>query len=544
MAVNIQTVSDTGIGDEALFVPWPGYTGTPTPASSVNGINLSSAELAKLAGKKEIRRITEASTGRVIYAHKWWLKCSGSNCTFAFSGADRTVGNNARGQDGDTIIVTATPDEGFMFSSWEDGSTNPVRSVTLGGPTTTGSGHKFISCTCIANTCTVRFYTILQHAIDGSDADFTVEIPKGTTINPAVTAASVTIPGWTLDKWILADYDGSGSVQNPDGTVVINGDTRFRGRWLREYNNLFMEATCTEADGATADDYSFTVILLEDATHSSATSTSGLTFQLPSGGRVGVCDMESVIQHSGSMENHKLILTPTFIIDNQTIDESDRITTNDFVDQPIRTLYKDSDGYIHIETRTTSGLAMAGVDDRRVSPVVSNTATLHVNHNYTAAQYASDWDKNGLTLRPRANYQGFNFHDTSGLFVGGSGNDIWHQCRVLYDHIISSSNEKVWRGGYASGTSASWTRYKRLGGGAKISQNCTLGFANSVDEMIDTSGDHDLHTAYMTSECSDDVMSNTVPSNTVIFGLSLIKPDRNCTVFWYLFVYRLVLCLW
>jgi hypothetical protein len=91
-AFNLQTA-----GDEAIYVPWPGYTGTPTPTSGKT--------ISGLTGKKELKRIyrgdvtktvngvkvldpTKATDDKVIWAHKWRLNLSGDNCSFSMTSND------------------------------------------------------------------------------------------------------------------------------------------------------------------------------------------------------------------------------------------------------------------------------------------------------------------------------------------------------------------------------------------------------------------------------------------------------------------------
>ena len=137
--VNIQT-----IGDEAIFVPWPGYTGTPTPTSGKT--------IAGLTGKKELRYIKDQS-GTVIWAHKWRLALSGSNCSFSMSSNDvkfEQSGTTVRCKDGKTITVTVSPNTNYKFDGWSDGNTDNPRTFTM-------KSHMSFSASASLIVHTVRF---------------------------------------------------------------------------------------------------------------------------------------------------------------------------------------------------------------------------------------------------------------------------------------------------------------------------------------------------------------------------------------------------
>ena len=107
--------------DEAAYIPWPGASGAPVPASG-RSLNVP-------AGYRELRYIRD-STGKVIWAHKWRLTCTGNNGTFSMTSNDpagfKQSGNIGICKNSKSITVTAVPNAGYRFKSWSDGSTvNP-----------------------------------------------------------------------------------------------------------------------------------------------------------------------------------------------------------------------------------------------------------------------------------------------------------------------------------------------------------------------------------------------------------------------------------
>ena len=112
--------------DEAVYIPWPGASGAPVPASG-RSLNIP-------AGYRELRYIRD-STGKVIWAHKWRLTCAGNNGTFSMSSNDpagfKQVGNIGICKNSKSITVTAVPNEGYRFSRWSDGVSSATRTITM-----------------------------------------------------------------------------------------------------------------------------------------------------------------------------------------------------------------------------------------------------------------------------------------------------------------------------------------------------------------------------------------------------------------------------
>ena len=215
MAFNVQTA-----GDEAIFIPWPGYTGTPTPTSG--------RSISGLTGKKELRYIKD-STGKVIWAHKWRLALSGSNCSFSMTSSDTKFtrsGDTGRCKDSRTITVTVNPSSGYEFQKWSDGSTANPRTFTM-------TSHLSFSVTCVSNI-TIRFFPYES----ATTPIKTVQVARGSTAQSVVpTTAETGIVGWTFDGW---HCKGSG-----DSTITdaLTSDTDFYAYWYKEYNNIIVRTS-------------------------------------------------------------------------------------------------------------------------------------------------------------------------------------------------------------------------------------------------------------------------------------------------------------
>lgn len=117
---NIQT-----LGDNAIYVKFPGATGVPTPTSG----NIFAPGTFPSEGYKELRTIKD-STGRVIWAHKWELMVNPR------TGGSVSCSPSRRVKDGNTIIATATPPDGYKFNRWVY-ATPQKSTITTSGNTLT-----------------------------------------------------------------------------------------------------------------------------------------------------------------------------------------------------------------------------------------------------------------------------------------------------------------------------------------------------------------------------------------------------------------------
>lgn len=120
----------------------------------------------------------------------------------AITGADsQTVAHGA-----DATSVTATPDTGYAFTAWSDGSTaNPRTDIGLSGPIS-------VSATFTALTYTVSYSAGSGGSLSGTAVQ-SVMHGNGTT---AVTA--VPDPGYEFDSW------SDGSTANPRSEAAVTAD--------------------------------------------------------------------------------------------------------------------------------------------------------------------------------------------------------------------------------------------------------------------------------------------------------------------------------
>ena len=192
---NVQT-----IGDEAIYAKFPGASGSPVPTSG--------RSLSIPSGYKELRYIKD-SIGRVIWAHKWRLTLTGSNCGFVVScnGPVTQSGNTWRCKDGHVITAKVNPSEGYDFEKWSDGNTSQTRSFTM-------KSHGSISASCIKKV-TVRFFQYY-----GASTPLKTETISAGSVS---YAPSTSIYGWTFQQW----SGGPSEYGQP-----VYQDTDYYGSWV------------------------------------------------------------------------------------------------------------------------------------------------------------------------------------------------------------------------------------------------------------------------------------------------------------------------
>lgn len=286
MALNVQTV-----GDEAIYIPWPGYTGTPIPTSGKT--------IPGLTGRKELRTIKNKA-GQIIWAHKWHLNLSGENCTFSITSNDVKATSTAtmgRCKNGKTLTVTVTPNEGYEFEQWSDGNTNNPRTFTM-------TSHLNYSVTCVSNI-TVRFF-----AYESASTPFaTAKISRGSTAESVTPAASASgIVGWTFDGW---HCKGAGNSKITD---ALTEDTDFYAYWYKEFNNLIIRTSdlpgnnstsgTPDEEALTPNNYSY--VWLNHLAYASELS-------LPAGATVSIAYLMSLLNHDGNVTSHYLNIAPCII---------------------------------------------------------------------------------------------------------------------------------------------------------------------------------------------------------------------------------------
>lgn len=305
---NVQTA-----GDEAIFVPWPGYTGTPTPTSG--------RSISGLTGKKELRYIRD-NDGNVIWAHKWRLTCSGSNCTFEMTSNDPKFsrsGNVGRCKDAKTITVTVVPTAGYSFTKWDDGSTANPRVFTM-------TDH--VNCAATV----MQAYQVTIRALSDTNANAGIiysgyfeknsvidltQIPVNSTsvavirsipnfhasfdndANPTkINLKTSGFTGWTLDR-LRGTIGGVEKDVSVDEPIVVSGDMVVACSWTKQVINKFLETS--KSVNTKALDGNF--FLYQIATTNDVA--------LPAFGRLYISEMYGLLTHEGNATNHPMCIFAT-----------------------------------------------------------------------------------------------------------------------------------------------------------------------------------------------------------------------------------------
>jgi len=308
MATNIQT-----LGDEAIFVPWPGYTGTPTPTSGKT--------ISGLTGKKELRTIKD-STGKVIWAHKWRLTCSGSNCTFNMTSNDPKFtrsGNVGRCKNAKTITVTVVPNAGYSFTKWADGSTaNPrvftmenhvsyeatvmqAYQVTIRALSDTNANAGIIYSGYFEKNSTID---LTQIPVDSTSVAVIRSIPNfhasfDNDSNPTkINLKTSGFTGWTLDR-LRGTIGGVEKEVSVDEPIVVSGDMIVACSWTKQVTNKFLETS--KSTNTKALDGNFFLYQI---------ATTG-ECALPAFGRLYISEMYGLLTHEGNATNHPMCIFAT-----------------------------------------------------------------------------------------------------------------------------------------------------------------------------------------------------------------------------------------
>lgn len=147
--------------------------------------------------------------------------------------------DNVGGQydEGATLTVTATPDEGYSFAGWSDGNNDATRIITVSGD---------ISLT--ANF-TVNSYK-LTYVVDGETyKDLTVEYGTKLTAEAAPTKEGYTFSGWEGLPETMPARDvtvtGSFTVNSYKLTYVVDGET-YKEQTVEYGTKLTAEAAPTK----------------------------------------------------------------------------------------------------------------------------------------------------------------------------------------------------------------------------------------------------------------------------------------------------------
>lgn len=400
MALNVQTA-----GDEAIYISWPGYTGTPTPTSGKT--------IPGLTGRKELRRIyfgdvtktvngvkvldpAKATDDKVRWAHKWRLNLSGDNCSFAMSSNDPKFtqsGNVGRCKDAKTITVTVTPSSGYEFEKWSDGSTANPRTFTM-------TSHISYSVSCVANI-TISFYPYES----ATSPIKTVRVARGTKASDVLpTMAETGIIGWTFDGWYSR---GATAASIYD---ALTSDASFYAYWYKEFNNIIARTSTLPGNNTSNPDVPNNKSYIWMVHLAWASELS-----LPAGATVSIAYLMSLLNHDGDATIHYLTIAPCML-------------TSGFEYDPRTTITSSNDGNTHAtvpnnrinETWSSIYHGERSWNDKKQKWEYSNVkdegVTLKIDTN-ASPTLKNDWGK----YAPLQWYNQFHWYDDSALIDENTG---------------------------------------------------------------------------------------------------------------------------
>jgi hypothetical protein len=195
--------------------------------------------------------------------------------------------------DGDTVVVTAVPDTGWVFDAWSDGLTGSENPDTLvmGSDTT------------VTATFTAIPYTLTTNVV--GQGSISVEPDEATYIfGDTVVVTAVPDTGWVFDAW----SDGLTGNENPD-TLVMGSDTSVTATFLETH----LLTTNTVGGGVItkAPDQAFYVD--GDTVIVTAVPDSGWVFDAWSDGLTGSENPDTLVMGSDTT------VTATFIEEHYTL---------------------------------------------------------------------------------------------------------------------------------------------------------------------------------------------------------------------------------
>ena len=160
---------------------------------------------------------------------------------------DATMGSATYTMDGNTAVLTATPNEGYVFTGWNDGNTENPRTVTI----TSDTAFMAIFAEAVSTptiTLTVNDETMgsASYTMDGNTAVLTATPNEGyvfTGWNDGNTENPRTV-SITSDTAFVAIF--TEAVSTPTITVTVNDETMGSATYTMDGNTAVLTATANE----------------------------------------------------------------------------------------------------------------------------------------------------------------------------------------------------------------------------------------------------------------------------------------------------------
>ena len=448
-------------GDEAIFVPWPGYTGTPSPKSG--------RTISGLAKKREVRTIRDSS-GKIIWAHKWRLNIAetieagiGQCCSVSFTSTDSkgeliNGGNGYRCRDGKNITVTVNrlSSSNRIFDKWDDGNTDNPRTFTnmkdhINHTFTTKSAfsvkvyllsddNSLVLSTYVADESTLNFTAIkVSESIYNMITTMSDFVPSwvGDATNRTLDLTHSYYRGWTADGYII-DTATTTEAYTDLSTYRVRSNISVRCRWTRQFKNIFM--VTSKAKNDTKQQGTFFLFQL----------CTTLDAALPLNGRLYVKDMYGLLTHTGSLSSHEMCVmvgvndinsydsTNRSVLDQQAkivqTDNSWKLTQ--VVTYPeLQRIFKVGSGYITLPsggkppssstTDVSEWDVFGGSSDKGIRPLAPRVTPLSFDTWYNGVinplEFASSVTTKALATTYRQNNKDAGVYDSA-----------WHACRTMF----------------------------------------------------------------------------------------------------------------
>ena len=170
-----------------------------------------------------------------------------STPTITLTVNDETMGSASYTMDGNTAVLTATPNEGYVFTGWNDGNTENPRTVTI----TSDTAFMAIFAEAVSTptiTLTVNDETMgsASYTMDGNTAVLTATPNEGyvfTGWNDGNTENPRTV-SITSDTAFVAIF--TEAVSTPTITVTVNDETMGSATYTMDGNTAVLTATANE----------------------------------------------------------------------------------------------------------------------------------------------------------------------------------------------------------------------------------------------------------------------------------------------------------
>jgi uncharacterized repeat protein (TIGR02543 family) len=274
---------------------------------------------------------------------------------------------------GDTVIVTAIPDQGWVFDSWSDGLTGTENPDTL----------VMASDTTVTATFTQEEYALTTNTVGSGSVTKSPDQPTY-VYGDTVVVTAVPDTGWVFDGW----SDGLTGTENPD-TLVMVGDTTVTATFTQEEyaltTNIVGSGSVTKSPDQPTYVYGDTVVI-------TAIPDQGWIFDSWSVGLTGTENPDTLVMASDTAVTATFTQGPyTLTIDvvgNGTVTPSPDQPLYDFGDSVTVAAVPDSgwvfDGWADGLTGTENPELLVMVSDTTITAIftrIQYTLTTKVNFN-------------------------------------------------------------------------------------------------------------------------------------------------------------------